>query len=154
MEVVDSGSVDLKSVGSSSPVVAEDFPATQESTKIKFTVSELKKDEEKEEKRITPTQVALETENSNLAIQVVGEKLKILEEQLKIIKEGLGDYFKENREKIDEIVKEMNKSTSAAKKSNKQLVTTLQKLIDEQFGDDSSSSESDSEEFKTKRKRK
>ena len=143
--IVDSGCVDLGSLHSpevtSFQEVVEDMKLTQE---------EEKKEEEKKEekKRITPTQIALKEENILAALKLIGQHIKKVEEEVS----KFSDRFDGVGKKLEDVVKEMNKSVSSSKRNHKQLIATLQQLIDEQFGSDDS--DSDDSDFKVKRKRK
>lgn len=148
--IVDSGCVDLGSLHSpevtSFQEVVEDMKFTQEEEKKE----EEKKEEEKKEekKRITPTQIALKEENILAALKLIGQHIKKVEEEVS----KFSDRFDGVGKKLEDVVKEMNKSVSSSKRNHKQLVATLQQLIDEQFGSDDS--DSDDSDFKVKRKRK
>lgn len=148
--IVDSGCVDLGSLHSpevtSFQEVVEDMKLTQEEEKKE----EEKKEEEKKEekKRITPTQIALKEENILAALKLIGQHIKKVEEEVS----KFSDRFDGVGKKLEDVVKEMNKSVSSSKRNHKQLVATLQQLIDEQFGSDDS--DSDDSDFKVKRKRK
>lgn len=148
--IVDSGCVDLGSLHSpevtSFQEVVEDMKLTQEEEKKE----EEKKEEEKKEekKRITPTQIALKEENILAALKLIGQHIKKVEEEVS----KFSDRFDGVGKKLEDVVKEMNKSVSSSKRNHKQLIATLQQLIDEQFGSDDS--DSDDSDFKVKRKRK
>lgn len=120
-------------------------PELKEEVKQEEKVEQNKEEKEnkEEKKRITPspTREALFEENLFNALRAIAQRVK-----------GVETANEELRKKIEESVREINKNTSSSKKNYKQLIATLQKLIDEQFANDT---DSDSDvEFKPKRKRK
>lgn len=130
----------------------EELKAQSPEVKDEPKVEEVKKEEPKEEKeaveekrRITPspTKEALFEENLFNALRAIAQRVK-----------GVEATNEDLKKKIEESSKEINRNTTTSRKNYKQLIATLQKLIDEQFGDDTETDSDSDVEFKPKRKRK
>lgn len=112
-------------------------------------------DDNKEKKRITPTQIAFTEENIYAVMHLIGQHIKKIESELNKMPDELKTMIGFTNKNLEEMKKEIAHSVTTEKKNHKQLVTTLQKLIDEQFGGSESESEDESDsDFVAKRRRR
>lgn len=137
------------------------FPRTETSnggSDITKEDSQKTKEDTQEKKRITPTQVAFTEENIYAILHLLGQHIKKIESELTKITEDMKDmksWMPLSSKQMDEMKKVIEHTATVEKKNHKQLVGTLQKLIDEQFGDNDGESESESDsDYVAKRRRR